>query len=304
MKNNRIGSIAMLICVIIWGISFVSIKVAIKVIEPMTLGFLRFFLASILLFLMVKFKNQSLKIYKEDYHLFLVAGGIGITLYFYFENNGVKITTASIASLVIASIPVISTIAESIVYKINITISKWISLVISIIGVLLIVGFDYKELINSGFLKGYLMMFAAAFTAVAYSLSSKPLFKKYDQLTILFYQTIIGTVFFMPFMIFENNSWALVDALVIANIVFLGVFASAIAFYLNLIGLKHLGISHSSMYMNVIPIVSVIVSMIFLNERITFMQLLGGMFVIYSVYLINKENNNTIKEKSLENLNA
>ena len=278
----------MFICAFIWGISFVSIKVVVAVLEPMTLGFLRFSLASTLLFILVNIKKQNLTIDKEDYFLMFVAGAIGITAYFYFEFNGVRITTASTASLIIASIPVISALAESIVYKTKIISKKWMSLFLSIFGVLLIVGFNYRELIATGFLKGYLMMFAAAFTAVAYSLSTKPLFKRYDYLTIVFYQSLIGTIFFIPFMIFEDNNWLMLDLTIVLNIIFLGVFASAIGFYLYLIGLKHLGISNSAIFLNVIPIVSVIVSIIFLGERITHFQFIGGLFVISSVYLVNK----------------
>ncbi len=47
---------------------------------------------------------------KEDYLNVFVAGAFGITIYFYFENNGVKYTSASAASLIIASIPVFSVI--------------------------------------------------------------------------------------------------------------------------------------------------------------------------------------------------
>ena len=288
MDNKKIGSIAMFITVIIWGISFVNIKIAVEVFPPMTLGLIRFFVASILLYIFVKIKRQDLSIKKEDYHLFVLAGSIGITAYFYFENNGVKITTASIASLVIASIPVLSTIAESIVYKTKITFKKWMCLVVSIIGVLLIVGFDFKELVATGFVKGYIMMFLAAITAVIYAVITKPLFNKYNQLTIIFYQSVIGTIVFIPFAIFEKTDWSMVDGIIILNVAILGVFASAVAFYLNLVGLKHLGISKSSIYLNLIPIVSVAVSMMFLNERITIMQLVGGLLVILSVYLINK----------------
>ncbi|BEP28031.1 DMT family transporter [Helicovermis profundi] len=288
MSDKKIGSIAMLITVIIWGVSFVNIKVAVAVLPPMTLGFLRFLLASFLLFIFVKVKKQNLFINRKDYYLLVIAGAIGITAYFYFENNGVKITTASIASLVIASIPVLSTIAESVIYKTKITFKKWMCLVLSIIGVLLIVGFDFKELVSSGFARGYIMMFMAAITAVIYAVVTKPLFKKYNQLSIVFYQSLIGTIFFIPFAAIEKTNWSLVDSKIILNVLALGVFASAMAFYLNLVGLKHLGISRSAVYLNIIPIVSVVVSMIFLGETITLMQLIGGILVIISVYLINK----------------
>ena len=84
----------------------------------------------------------------------------------------------------------------------------------------------------------------------------------------------------------------------------LAVFASALGFFLYLKGLDYLGMSTSSLYLNLIPIVTVITSFFYLGERITSLQMLGGGVVIASVYFIenpiNISKNKTKIEKTID----
>lgn len=295
-RDRLIGIIAMIVTVIIWGVSFVNIRVAVMVLPAMTLGLIRFIIATAIMFVAVIVKKKSLKIHKEDFIYFLLAGGVGITAYFYFENNGIKYTSASIASLIIASIPVFAIITESIIYKKKITFKVMICLVLSILGVLMISGFDIEEIKASGYLTGYLMMFGAAITWIVYSVASKNIYDKYDQVTLVFYQFLIGMLCFVPFAVFEKTDWSLVTFDVMIHVIILGVFASAVGFFLYLIGLDKLGITESSLYINIIPLVTVITSIFYLGETITINHVIGGTMVMLSVYFINKESKVTLTE--------
>lgn len=297
MENRRkIGIMAMIVSVIVWGVSFINIRVAVMVLPAMTLGFIRFFIATLIMFFIMLATKTSFKVKKEDIVNFIIAGGVGITAYFFFENNGVKYTTASVASLVIAAIPVFAIISESIIYKVKITKKVLLCLILSVLGVLMISGANIEELKASGYLKGYLMMFGATVTWVIYSVVSKRLFGKYEQLTIAFYQFFIGTVCFFPFIFLEEVVWTNVDTEIIIHVLILGVFASAIGFFLYLVGLEKLGMGESSLYLNLIPLVTVILSIFYLGESITINQILGGLMVTLAVYGINKDSGEEIEE--------
>jgi drug/metabolite transporter (DMT)-like permease len=99
-------------CVLFWGFSFVSIKIAIGFFGPMTLGAIRFAMALILLFFIKRRLVPGEKIKCGDLPFFAGAGLTGVTLYFFCENNGVALVTASEASIIIAAIPVITMIVE------------------------------------------------------------------------------------------------------------------------------------------------------------------------------------------------
>jgi len=85
IKERVFPIIAILITVIIWGISFVNIKIASITFQPMSLGFIRFSLASLILFIIIKLLKIKIVFHKEDLGTFLLVSGIGITLYYYFE---------------------------------------------------------------------------------------------------------------------------------------------------------------------------------------------------------------------------
>lgn len=277
----------MLVAVFVWGISFINIRVAMEVMGAMTLGALRFLMATVILFIIMKVRKVDLTINKKDLPLFIIAAGIGITVYFYFENNGVKYTSASIASIIIGAIPVFSVISEALIYKKKLSKVLITSVLLSVIGVGLIVGIDISDIENGGSLLGYLMMFGAVFSWIIYSIANKPLFERYDQAPITFYQSLIGLIFFLPFVPFEQNHWEAFNLEIFGHVFFLAAFASALGFYLYLKGLDYLGISESSIYINLIPVVTVIFSYFWLGETLNFMQLVGGGIVIASVYLMN-----------------
>ncbi len=288
MTKRQKGIIAMLVAVLVWGISFINIRVAMGVMGAMTLGGLRFFMATLILFIIMKALKVDLTLHKKDLPLFLIAAGIGITVYFFFENNGVKYTSASIASIIIGAIPVFSVIAETVIYKKKLTKVLISSVILSVLGVGLIVGLDLQDLEHGGSIIGYLMMFGAVISWIIYSIANKPLFERYDQGVITFYQSLIGLIFFLPFIPFETNQWdKILTPNIFMHVFFLAAFASALGFYLYLKGLNYLGISESSIYINLIPVVTVIISYFWLGETLSFMQMVGGGLVIASVYIMN-----------------
>src|SRR5690606_38986083 len=92
----------------------------------------------------------------------------------------------------------------------------------------------------------------------------------------------------LPFALFENTPWQLVSAKIIIHVIYLAVFCSALGYYLYAYAMDHLGISVTSLYINLIPVVAVAASYLWLDEAISSAQILGGLLVITSVYLANK----------------
>lgn len=123
-KNKMMPLIAIIVTSCIWGLSFLSIKVTIGVLPPMTLALSRFVVASVLLAIFFKIKEKNVKLKKEDIPMMALAGILGVTVYFYFENNGIKLIPASNASIIIAAIPVFTLIFETIVFKTKLTLKK------------------------------------------------------------------------------------------------------------------------------------------------------------------------------------
>jgi drug/metabolite transporter (DMT)-like permease len=225
-KRNK-ALAAIIACVLLWGFSFISIKIAVQVFPPMTLGAIRFAIAIILLFFIKKKLAPEEKIRKEDLFLLTGAGLTGVTLYFFFENTGIYMIPASEASIIMGSVPVLTLIAEGVKEKIasrNIekknprikTAITALGALTSMSGVALVAG---VSLVLSGTALGYVYMFGAAISWVCYCFFSYPLFARRSRIYIVFWQSVIGFVGFLPFVIFEPR-WEMPGFYVWGHVVF------------------------------------------------------------------------------------
>lgn len=297
MDNRTKGLISVLIPVITWGISFVSTEYLLDYLGSMTIGAIRFLVATAIMYLMMKKTRTPLKIEKKDHLLFVLAGGIGIAIYFYFENTGIKYISASPAALIIAAIPVFTLIFESLLYKRVIQVVDLFAILASIIGVVLIVDLKFGEFFKAEEALGYLMMAGAVASWIVYSMASKPLFKRYSYLTIIFYQFLYSLPFFLIVAPFEVNDFSGLGVVGISHLVFLSIFASVLGFYYYAKSMDLLGITESSVFINFLPVVTIIFSYFYLGQLISVKQMVGGAFVMLGVTMT------TLHEKKTRSTN-
>ncbi|HEY3425466.1 MAG TPA: EamA family transporter, partial [Negativicutes bacterium] len=91
MKQTRvIGISAILLTSIFWGLSFISIKITVAVIPPMTLALLRFLVAASVLFAMLRKLEPNTRMARQDMPLMAVSG-LSLTAYFFFQNVGIQL---------------------------------------------------------------------------------------------------------------------------------------------------------------------------------------------------------------------
>jgi drug/metabolite transporter (DMT)-like permease len=293
-------------CVLVWGFSFISIKESLPVFPPMTLGAVRFVIAIAVLFLMYRFSpdwRSANKALKADMPLLIGSGMAGVTFYFFFENNGVARVTASEASIITASIPVLTMIAEWLMAKALLRASRnsepqdgepqenaprlgwqsWLGAFISIAGVALVAGVSFAL---SGSISGYVYMGGAALCWVGYGMLTRPLFeRKRPRLYIVFWQNFFGFLGLLPFALLEYKSWGNPTLPVMLHVVFLALCCSALGYWLYAHAMEVLGVSTTSVFINLIPVVTVVAGFIVLNERLTLLQGAGAALVLAGVYL-------------------
>ncbi len=279
-KRKRNGLAAVLITVVIWGISFINIKIAVAVIGPMMLGFLRFAIASVLLWFMKRRMSPDTRLDRKDWPIMALAGFFGVTLYFFFENNGVKLISAGSAAIIVAAVPVATLISEALVYRKPLTLRMFGCALLSVVGVCMVTGISPVPGDNP---LGYWLMGGAVLSWIVYCLISKGLFRRYNSLTITYYQTVIGTLMFIPFVGFETTLWAQVTPIIWMNVAILGIFASAIGYYLFLYAMNVLGVGMSSLFLNVIPVVTLLTAVVFMGAVVTWGQAGGAALVIAAV---------------------
>jgi len=291
MKRKAI--FAIISVVVLWGFSFISTKIAVVIFPPMTLGMLRFAIALFFLYIIKQKLSPKEKLNIKDIPMLFAAGITGVTLYFFFENNGISLVSASEASIAVSSIPVLIIITDWFLEKIKnlkqrkkepskIRVWQWIGCFVSIAGVWLVARVSFAI---SGSILGYIYMSGAALSWVLYSFFTRSLFKAHSVIFIVFWQSLAGFICFIPFSAMEFKNWGSPTVEVIVHLLFLAIFCSAIGHWFYVTALETLNVTISGIFLNVIPVVTVISGFFVLGERLSLLQWLGAAFVISGVTL-------------------
>lgn len=284
MNKEIKGIIAIIITVILWGLSFLSSKVIIREIPPIHTAFIRFFIASIIMLAITYFTGRIVKVKKKDFILFIIGGSLGVTSYFYFENSALKNLNASTVSILLATIPIFSLFMNSIYYKLRISIKQFAGVMLSVIGVYVLVKSDISKSMPN--VKGYLFVTLAALSWVLYSFINSKLTKKYNSFIITTYEMISGTIIMFPLTFLEGKFVITHPHLIALNFAYLAIGCSAIGYLLYSISLKYIGSTITTTFINLQAVVSCIGAYFILGENITFNMIIGIVIVILGIYIV------------------
>lgn len=276
----------MLFAMLFWGASFVFIKIAYKYIGPITLIFSRLVIASSALFIIYLLNKKRERIDSKDYLIFFFMGFAEPFLYFIGEGYGMKYVSSTHASVIIATIPVFSMLAAFIFYKEKISTSNKFGVLVSFLGIVIMIGKDV--LLEKGSFLGISLMFFAVFAAVANSLLIFKLGNKYSSLTIITMQNIVGAFLFLPlFLILEVQSISLesINLELLTSVLFLAIFPSVLSFVFYISVLKKIGVTKTSAFSNIIPIITGIIAFILLGSRFQLQEVIGIVIVILGLFL-------------------
>lgn len=281
------GIPATLLSVLFWGISFVSTKIILNDLPPVSIAFFRQFIALIPLIILMYRQKESYALKKGEIFQFIVATLFGIVLYFYFENRGLTMTTASNASMLVAAIPILTLIVESITLRKPLKLSILACILTSVLGVYFVIFETGAPDFSSKTFLGNLLVIGAMLSWILYTFLSKHLGARYSSLKMTTLQTLFSIPLFIPFVLGEIKAWKIPSLLSLGNLIFLGIFCSTFAYVLFLFGLKALGPVLPSALLNLIPVVTVLVGTIFLDEKMTLPQILGAILIVGSLTFLS-----------------
>lgn len=297
MKKSTIYYFIAVVVIFIWSITFISTKTLLNTLSPSEIMFYRYIIAYISLILVYPKFNKSSGIKEES--LFLLAGIFGGTIYFLAENYALKFSLASNVGLLVASAPLLTALVAHIFMKEEKASKRWyIGATIAFGGVFLVV-FNGQFVLKLNPLGDFLAILAA-FSWAIYSILIKKIGNIYNAIYItrkvFFYSiiTMIPTLFFTDFK-FELAT--LLDIRIISNILFLGILASSICFVLWNKVILYIGAVKANNFVYLIPFITMIASAIILDEPIKFIAILGGILIIFGVYVSEYKKKDFINKK-------
>ncbi len=278
MKYHIIATITSLV----WGSTLVSSKVLLNAgMTPAEIMTCRFTLAYILMWLLYP-RTHKIESWHDEFFFFL-SGLFGGTLYFLTENTALYYTQSTNVALICATTPIATAIASHLLVKgERFTLSFLVSSTIAFIGVALVI-------LNGTFVlklnpKGDLLAIAACLCWALYCISLKMLRKKYDTIYATRNTFFYGILTMVPFHLFYDPFnfplEGFTSPVVWGNLCFLGLVASGLCYFFFNLAIKHLGVITSNKYIYLLPIVTIIIASIVLDEQITKYTILGTVLII------------------------
>jgi len=173
-----------------------------------------------------------------------------------------------------------------LILKERVNVSTIIGIIISMIGVLAVVFSGSNEI--SGQATGAVLVFGAVITALGYAVFVKYLVHRYNATTLVFYQNLIGLIYFIPcfFIIdFSHLGDMQFTFKAVAAIVQLSAFASVIAFIFYSNSVKFLGVVKAGVFCYIIPILTALFAFFMVGERLSVFQWFGMGIVIFGLFV-------------------
>ena len=284
--------------IIFWAFAFPFIKIGLEELSPINLTILRLFTTCgvFLVFLLVLPKKFS-PIRKKDIIPLFLLGFFGLVVYHLGLNYGELYISPSVASLIIATIPIFTVIFATILLKEKMTKKIAIGVPLSLSGVVIIsVTGSSGNLFEVTYLSAALAVLISAFVGAGYTIAGKKLLQRYSALSLTVYAFLFGSLGLLPFistsLITETTalSWTGWGA-----VLFLAFFPTVIGYVLWYVALEIKTASEISVFLYFIPVLSTIISYFLFQDPITWLFILGGALVIGGLLIVNKQKSTSDK---------
>ena len=296
-KGKTLTYILLVLSTIFWGVSFIMTKELFITEQHMSVTILitiRLAIASLVMVPALALTRKLQRIRKEDIKWFLLLALCEPFIYHLCETSGVQLVSGSLASVVIATIPLFVPFGMWFAYRERISLPLIIGVVLSLAGIaVMLIGGEGL----TGNLQGMLFLSGAVVIAVVYTLFLVKIVKRYHPLVITTWQNVIGLIYFLPLMFALDGtalpllSWSPKMLLMLLG---LGLFCSTLAYAGYNYGVRNLGASQACIFNNAIPVFSLLAALAIGQETFSWTHLLGMVIVISGVAISQYKPKNSL----------
>jgi len=274
---------------LIWSSAFFNIKIATESFGPVTIAFLRVFLASIPLIILCNIKKIKIEVFSKDWYWFALIGFINLVIPFFFISYGIKAVQSNLAAILMSSTPLTSTILGHYFTKNEkFNLIKTVGVLIGFSGIVYL--FSDNILINeNNFYSALLILLGATGYVVGGVLTLKISNKRNENVTTSI--CIWASIILLPLTLIFEQPWnSTPNTLSIISVIYLGLVSTGLAWLLRFSILKKNGLIFQSQVSFLIPIFGIILGYIFLKELITPKIIVSVVLVLVGIYLAKKSN--------------
>lgn len=279
--------------VFFWGATWISGRILAQDMGPFSAALLRFVTASVFLFLWSSLAGHGLpRLPRKEILPVAFLGLTGIFLYNAFFFTGLQTVPAGRAALIIASVPVVIGIISALFLGEALTRFRIAGTCLSLTGAAVVLsGGNPLHLFHGGLSGGDIMILGCVAAWTAYSVAGSRVMKRLDPLLTVTWSCFLGTLMLIIPALSHGLTEDLARASLVdwANILFLGVVATGVAFTWYYGGIKAIGPARAGIFINLVPVFAILMGWLILDEPVTSSLLLGGLMVMTGVWLANRK---------------
>ena len=272
---------------LIWSGNFIIGKVLIESLPPFSITTGRFFVGALILGLMLLCKKDRAKLNRNVKIKVLILGLTGVFAFNSLIYIGLKYTTAINATLINSFNPIVTLYFSWLFLKENISFKQIMGSLVSIIGIVIIeCQGSWAILYSLNFNIGDLIIFIDTFIWAVFVILGKNVMSSLSPMETTTYSIFAG----LPFL-FLATGWEasgtqiILSWPIVAGILYLGVFATVLAFIWYYKGIQLVGVAKSANFYNLIPVYSMFLAVFFLQEQITLYHIIGGLSVVLGILI-------------------
>jgi len=307
LARRRLIDIGLLVLVnLMWAGQYPAYKIATAKMGPVTVSAWTFLVAGIILLPFLFWQNRSDSERKKvgphkpspDRHFwthqnlvsFTMVGILGLVPASAFLAWGIERSTASNAALLYLTVPIITAVLAAIILHERMTKVRWAGLSISLIGVLVLSGFDLRhmQLGNARYFFGNILVLLACTSSSFYNVYSKELLRRLSPLEVLVCGYYLAVLVSLPLLIwvepFSLSSLRNYSVSTWLALLVLSVLSWGLAMVLWMFLLTRLDVSQASISIYLLPLLGALISVATLKEAVTPALLLGGFVTLAGTF--------------------
>jgi len=291
--RRNVHAFAPLAAATLWGGMYVVAKWGLSIVPPVTLSFLRVAVGAAVLLALVR-TTKPARTFTRGERLQLLALGAAITVTLLTQFVGTELTNASQSSLLTVLTPVFTLVLGVAVLGEPLTRAKAVGMTLALVGTAVVLSGEYDlAAMAEGSLVGVLALLAASFAWGVYTVWGRDLVRRYSALEITTYATAASAPMLLVAAAVEvamtdpEFGPATTELPFLLSVLYLGVFATAAAWYLWYKGLEFVDSGTISVFFFAQPIVGSALGAALLGERLGPRFFLGGAIMAVGVYAVS-----------------
>lgn len=275
-----------------WGFSFIASRTALDTTDVFVLLSHRFLLAFLVMSAVMLIRLIKVRLFGKRFYLLILLGLAEPVLYFFGEQYGILHSSTIFSGVMIAMIPIVSTLAAAPLLKEKPTALQLVFSALSVCGV---IGIGLMSR-SSGRLDiiGVLALLLAVVSAAAYTLLGRGISKEYTPFERTYMMLTIGAFVFTLLAAigvkgdvraylqpFKTLSYTL-------SVIFLGCCCSVISYFLVSYAITHLSVAQATVFANLTTAVSVFAGAVLLGEPFSWTGLLFCLMILLGIYGVQR----------------